>query len=238
MAPSFAFGVDYGGVGVSVGGSVGVPITDQAQLPDGYGCVSGVAQFVRRSWRAGGELGVCGNPITGNVVTGGLSHGFTKHFGPLYLTGYNTLGLGYWQHDGGHADQETLLSTWSPREPSSNFRAFTAYMKPQVGIGFPLPGGAIELSTYASLHAPIAQWIPYDTEPVRVIPGGGIEVSFLWGQFRKMRPPEPSNPSVDNRAPLPGTQPMEVNDVPPPPSTAVETEKDDRPLAIPADKRR
>jgi len=151
-APNFGYAGEFGGIGISLGGQVALPIRDQVDPPQGYGCISGIAHFGRKIWRAGGEIGACGNPLEGNVVMAGLNHGFTKLFGPMYLTGYNTLGLSYWRAD---IDLNSPPS-WRSDSPA-RFRAVTAYLKPQLGVGIPLPAGAIEVSAYVSLHAPIEQ---------------------------------------------------------------------------------
>jgi len=199
-------------------------------------CLGGTGFEVDGHRRIGGEGQYCGNGRT-QFTFGGAELGGQRNL----LMGYGaaTLGVG-----GGFIDVQD-------RDDGDRFRSGFAYARPELSAGIPVGIGAVELGLYAMIPVPLVQSLHGDMRPIASFATTGAEISFLFGDFRERRhpdaepvaevePPPPAPPAptaTDDRAPIPGTVPMDSPPVqdPPPDAVGVEGEGEDaRPLAIPA----
>lgn len=208
------------GAALAAGGAGGVVFHQEGLLKDApdapaagvLSCVGGMGYRLYGRTRVGGEGHACANDVS------------SMSWGGVYLARQSLLrGVGYttW-------GTSLNLGALEVRDSGGIYRESTfVTLRPQVGVGLPLFGfTSVEVTGYLSL--PVAHVYELSqTGATRSNLGHvGVQVSFLFGDFRRERKPEPEPaPVVAKDGPPPA--PAYVEPPPPPP-------EDDRPLAIPA----
>jgi hypothetical protein len=215
LAPASALaGVSAGGVVVSTEnlGAMGDGVL-HAGVPM---CLGGQGFVVDGHRRLGGEGQYCGGPST-QMVFGGAATG-----------GQWNLPIGY------AAAQVGGGAGWidAHDRDDDRFRSAFVYARPELAYGIPVGFGAVEAGLYVMVPLPLVQSLHGDMHPIASFTTTGLEVSVLFGDFRRRdRDPEPE-PVAEVEPPPPPIAPPPPASAPPPVARG-DNEGDDRPLAIP-----
>ena len=185
LAPSLALAEGGGGVSFQLEylPRWGRPVL-QHEAPGWVGCIGGMGYGVsRRDFRIGGEASFCRGQRDGvSQAYGGAQLGWWRGRDAFYLTGYGTIGFG------------VLTDATVPDQ--SAYTAIHLFVKPTFAVGFALGPTALELGLYSLLPINLVQFTGDVDGRGVVTPQVGVQVSLLFGDFRREQrkvgfPPRP-----------------------------------------------